>query len=107
MAAPPVRRVARGRQGHGDGPRARGRRRAAPGIAVAPRGAMNELPHPRVLVVDDDPVSCGMIADVLAGAGYEVDWTSVAAVAVECVSARSYSLVVSDVNMPHMLGTEF
>ena len=105
MASLPVRRVAGERQRGDHGPRARDERRLA--SPLLREMAMNESQQPRVLVVDDDPVSCGMIADVLAGAGYEVDWTSVAAVAVECVSARGYSLVVSDVNMPHMLGTEF
>jgi CheY-like chemotaxis protein len=46
------------------------------------------------------------MADVLMGAGYEVEWTTAASVAVERVAAHRCSLVVSDVNMPHMLGTE-
>jgi two-component system, OmpR family, response regulator CpxR len=67
---------------------------------------MDEPAPPRILVVDDDPVACAMMADVLGRAGYAVEWTSAAAVAIERVAGRRYALVVSDVHMPQMLGTE-
>jgi len=69
-------------------------------------GAEVHRQAPRILVVDDDPVCCRLMADVLERAGYAVEWTTAATVAMERVAARCCSLVVSDVNMPHMLGTE-
>jgi DNA-binding response OmpR family regulator len=59
-----------------------------------------------ILVVDDDAVCCHLLVDVLEHAGHRVEWTTSAAIAVERLSTRRYALVISDVNMPHMLGTE-
>jgi len=58
-----------------------------------------------ILVVDDDPLCCRMTAAALERAGYRAEWTTAPAMAVELVRRRPYTLVVSDVNMPCMLGT--
>jgi two-component system response regulator FlrC len=63
-------------------------------------------PEERILVVDDDPVSCRLMADVLERAGHRVEWTTAASVALERMNTGRFALVVSDVNMPHMLGTD-
>ena len=58
-----------------------------------------------ILVVDDDPLCCRMTVAALERAGYRAEWTTMPAMAVELVRRRPYTLVVSDVNMPRMLGT--
>jgi two-component system, response regulator YesN len=58
-----------------------------------------------ILVVDDDPMCCRLMAAALELDGHRVDWTTDPEHAIELVRARQYVLVISDVNMPRMLGT--
>jgi len=58
-----------------------------------------------ILVVDDDQVSCRLMAAVLERAGYQVEWTTDPAFAVDRVRDCGYALVVADVQMPQMSGT--
>lgn len=58
-----------------------------------------------ILVVDDDPTCCRMMASALEEEGYGVESTTNPTEALELVRARRYALVVSDVNMPGMPGT--
>ncbi len=61
----------------------------------------------KVLVVDDDPNICKIIAKELSTAGYEVDDASDGQEALERATGTDYSLVISDVMMPRMNGLEF
>jgi len=58
-----------------------------------------------ILVVDDDPVSCQLISEILTEHGYDADGATSSAAALECISKRDYHLVVSDVFMPGVGGT--
>lgn len=58
-----------------------------------------------ILVVDDDPMCCRLMAAALELDGHRVDWTTDPEHALGLVSARRYVLVICDVNMPRMLGT--
>jgi len=61
----------------------------------------------RVLVVDDDPFVLGIVAMVLQRAGYETVAAPGPLQALETIKARgSFDLVVSDIVMPVMCGTE-
>ena len=73
------------------------RARARAGIARPGAGA--------ILVVDDDPMCCRLMVAALEFDGHRVDWTTVPAQALDLVRKKHYSVVVSDVNMPSMLGT--
>jgi len=64
--------------------------------------SINDSP---ILVVDDDEMCCRIIADILQRAGYEVEATTDAFVAVSWARRRSYALIVSDVGMPELSGT--
>ena len=64
------------------------------------------LPLEPVLIVDDDQASCRFMAEVLAGAGYRVEWTTDDDGAIERVHRFAYSLVIADVTMPAVSGTE-
>jgi DNA-binding NtrC family response regulator len=58
-----------------------------------------------ILVVDDDPMCCRVMASALELAGHRVDWTTAPADALERARTKRYAVIVSDVNMPSMLGT--
>lgn len=61
----------------------------------------------RILVVDDSSMTRKMIASVLAREGYEVDSVGNGLEALERVLQGTYSLVITDINMPQMDGVEF
>lgn len=58
-----------------------------------------------ILVVDDDPVSCDLMREILAQHGYEVDSAHSTTAALARIAAGDYRLVVADVFMPGIGGT--
>lgn len=60
----------------------------------------------RVLIIDDDATFCGYLAEVLTGLGHSTDWVSDGLVGFERCLRRSYDVVICDVRMPLILGTE-
>jgi DNA-binding NtrC family response regulator len=58
-----------------------------------------------ILVVDDDPVACRLLVDLLEEGGHRVEWTTDALRAIDRVREMRYALVVSDMWMPQMPGT--
>ena len=65
------------------------------------------MPHPYVLVVDDDPAIRGLVADALRGEGYTVDLAAHGREALEAMRARRPSTVVLDLMIPVMDGFSF
>lgn len=65
-----------------------------------------ELTPPRVLVVDDDPLVGPAHARVLSSVAAEVVVESDARDALERLKKESFDVVVSDIRMPRMSGTE-
>lgn len=57
-----------------------------------------------ILVVDDEPLVAGLMVDVLAMEGHEVDMAGNGREALEKIAARSYDLIVSDLRMPEIDG---
>ena len=66
------------------------------------------LPGPTVLVVDDEPAVCEYTARVLAGDGYQVITAGDGIGALQALESypSTVQLVVTDVAMPNMSGTE-
>jgi CheY-like chemotaxis protein len=60
----------------------------------------------RILVVDDDPHLRGSIAMVLEDEGYTVELASDGQKALESVAANRPDVILLDVMMPHMSGTQ-
>jgi CheY-like chemotaxis protein len=60
----------------------------------------------RVIIVDDDVTFCRLVAEVLEDEGIEVQWTTEGAECWRMWADGAYDLVISDVYMPSMLGTE-
>jgi DNA-binding NtrC family response regulator len=58
----------------------------------------------RILVVDDEPLVAGLIAEVLAREGHEVDMARNGREALEKIAARTYDLILSDLRMPELDG---
>ena len=64
---------------------------------------------PRILVVDDEPALCELLARMLRDEGYEVVKACDGLAGWDLVgrAAESFDLVVTDSRMPGMSGTEF
>ena len=60
----------------------------------------------RILVVDDEPDNCDYLKLVLTKEGYEVDTLTDPTKAVEHLKASDFHLVVLDMMMPQMSGTD-
>ncbi|MFA6004529.1 MAG: response regulator [Elusimicrobiota bacterium] len=60
----------------------------------------------RILVADDDYMVRSLVSDVLKTQGYEVDTVEDGLEAINSVRKNPYDLVILDVHMPRMEGTE-
>jgi DNA-binding NtrC family response regulator len=60
----------------------------------------------RILVTDDDPVSCQLFTEVLEGEGYRVDRVQSGEEALLRLQQGSYALLLVDVRLPGMNGLE-
>jgi DNA-binding NtrC family response regulator len=60
----------------------------------------------RILIVDDDELMAKYVERVLASAGFECELSLDAGAALSAVEARPTDLMISDVVMPTMNGTE-
>lgn len=73
--------------------------------ALADASLENETKPPaRILVVDDDADIRQLNTELLLTAGYEVDAAEDGAVAWNELQSKSYDLLVTDNNMPHVSG---
>ena len=76
-------------------------RTAAPAAEAAPVPSLDRL---RVLVVDDDPDTRGMMETVLSQRGAHVTAAASAAEALACVEKETPDVLLSDIGMPGMDG---
>ncbi|MGE0683065.1 MAG: response regulator [Candidatus Binatia bacterium] len=60
----------------------------------------------RALIVDDDETSCKLLAKVIKSKGLEVDWTTDSLTGYKLSLENPYALIILDVRMPLLLGTE-
>ncbi len=61
----------------------------------------------RVLIIDDDPTFCRYLVEVLENDGHHAEFANDGLVGFERCLRERYDVVVCDVRMPLMLGTEF
>ncbi len=61
---------------------------------------------PRVLVIDDSPMTVALLSQALAGAGLEVNTATDLAQLDARLAEHTFSLVLVDVNMPEMYGDD-
>ena len=57
-----------------------------------------------ILVVDDEPLVAAIMADIQELEGYEVETAKNGREALEKIAARSYDLILSDLQMPELDG---
>ena len=67
---------------------------------------LGERVDDRILVADDDPVSCQLFAEVLEGEGYGVDRVQSGEEALLQLRRETYDLLLVDVRLPGMSGLE-
>jgi two-component system, NtrC family, response regulator AtoC len=60
----------------------------------------------RVLIIDDDRTFCRYLGEVLTELGHSAEWVSDGLIGFERCLRQSYDVVVCDVRMPLILGTE-
>jgi DNA-binding NtrC family response regulator len=61
---------------------------------------------PKALIVDDEPAECDLLSDALRAAGFEPHFELSALHALETLKRRPFDVVVTDLNMPIMRGSE-
>lgn len=77
--------------------------------AVVPPGDADLDASPRrrrALVVDDEESNAALVRRVLAGAGYEVESTTLSRRALVMIERAAYDCVIADVKMPELSGQE-
>ena len=62
--------------------------------------------RPRILLVDDDLVLCVFHAEVLSGAGFDVDMAEDGEAGWQALQVRNYDLLITDNQMPRVSGIE-
>jgi DNA-binding response OmpR family regulator len=60
----------------------------------------------RALIIDDDQTFCEFLTEVLADKGIEGIWTTDGGEGYTMCCCQPFDLVISDVRMPSLLGTE-
>jgi DNA-binding response OmpR family regulator len=60
----------------------------------------------RALIIDDDQTFCEFLTEVLADKGIEGVWTTDGGEGYSMCCRQPFDLVISDVRMPSLLGTE-
>ena len=81
----------------------------APSFAMVapPEDDVERSPHRRkALVVDDEESNAALVRRVLAGAGYDVESTTLSRRALVMMERTAYDAVVCDVKMPEISGQE-
>ena len=67
---------------------------------------MGAMPRPRILVVDDEPYITDVLAAALRYEGFEVDVAATGGEAIAAAGAGRHDLVLLDVMLPDLEGTE-
>ncbi|MGQ3466617.1 response regulator, partial [Xanthomonas campestris] len=68
--------------------------------------ATRQEPQPRVLLVEDDPISRGFLQAVLESLPAQVDWADSLSSALDRARARRHDLWLIDVNLPDGTGSD-
>ena len=75
-------------------------------VAVADEPVDVPAKRPKALVVDDEESNAALVRRVLAGAGYDVESTTLSRRALVMIERTAYDAVICDVKMPELSGQE-
>ena len=64
------------------------------------------MPESSILVVDDDPIVCGSLTELLRFEDYQVDTASDGEAALALIETKPYNLIITDVSMPGLSGLD-
>lgn len=64
------------------------------------------MPESCILVVDDDPIVCGSLTELLRFEDYQVDTASDGEAALALMETKPYNLIITDVSMPGLSGLD-
>jgi signal transduction histidine kinase len=78
--------------------------RGAVAAAVEPDAAADLIRGKRVLIVDDEPLVAGLLAELLQGDGHDVEIAGNGRAALERLGGRGFDLIISDFKMPVLDG---
>lgn len=67
---------------------------------------MTEWNHPRILVVDDEPINLRVVETILANENYDVVTVTSGLQVLEHIRSQEWDLIISDVMMPKISGYE-
>lgn len=73
-------------------------------VFVAPDGWAARRSDKRILLVEDDPLVCDALAQLLRCDGYQVDVVTNGVLALAQLAARDYDVIVCDVSLPELDG---
>jgi len=62
--------------------------------------------NPRILLVDDEEEFARVLADIVRAKGYEVETVYDGLDALEKIKENTYELLISDINLPGVKGTD-
>jgi CheY-like chemotaxis protein len=60
----------------------------------------------RILIIDDDEIFCRLLVEILEGSAVQAIWTTDGLAGYEMLTHGGYDLLIIDVRMPLILGTE-
>jgi signal transduction histidine kinase/CheY-like chemotaxis protein len=76
-------------------------------VIAPPEDDLDQTPRRRkALVVDDEESNAALVRRVLAGAGYDVESTTLSRRALVMIERNAYDAVIADVKMPELSGQE-
>lgn len=76
-------------------------------VIAPPEDDLDQTPRRRTaLVVDDEESNAALVRRVLAGAGYDVESTTLSRRALVMIERNAYDAVIADVKMPELSGQE-
>jgi signal transduction histidine kinase/CheY-like chemotaxis protein len=79
----------------------------SPVFTLPPEEDLDRTPRQRTaLVVDDEESNAALVRRVLAGAGYDVESTTLSRRALVMIERNAYDAVIADVKMPELSGQE-
>ena len=82
------------------------RRPSYAAVALAEEPVDVPAKRPKALVVDDEESNAALVRRVLAGAGYDVESTTLSRRALVMIERTAYDVVICDVKMPELSGQE-